>query len=318
MMFVSLSGMMTSCKKNVSSNNVESISKPCPQQIIPKEQLRVDTDLVNAKLQKTWTFDYKHNNFPCDTLGGCIVKGFAVEADSTFYILGGTPVSIARYHGTELLSKKELDLDFSSSHEALLHVSGDSIYFVDEQAHILYSLDKELNSQAISYSLPLSPIDSIVYGRMEQDDFILVTQQNIADGMDSLRFTTWCFTYPNILQKQYLGESSLYTRIAGYYPLPDNMNDYFFYQGLINEYRIFLTPPEYDKCSLIITNESGKCICNDTLHLPPIAAASGAEENYGWLQSDNLRAISNNKLYLTGYDVQNHHFLIVAYYFSHK
>ena len=273
------------------------------------EQSATDSSLTGVVIDKAWTFDYKDGAFPCDTTGGCLVKGFAVDGDSVFYVMGGTQTAIAQYRGTHLLHRKELGIDLSGSYNALLHTHGDSVYFIDEQERVIYSIDKGLRGSATAFHLPFEVEDSIISGRMEENGYVLVTQRRYKEEQTT---TAWRLEYPNLVRKKVLGESDMYALLSGYCQLGEEADGYF-YLGTVGEYRVFLTPPEYDNCSAIVANASGDCTYQGPINgLPPIAAVSGYEEHYGALQSENLRVISNDRLYLTGYDSNTHRFTILA------
>ncbi|MBR4242555.1 MAG: hypothetical protein IKR98_01435 [Bacteroidaceae bacterium] len=321
---ISMSFVVLGCKKNASQtknlNGITTKSKAVLSGNTIQGPQSVDTLLGNPnsldfKLTKckSWIFDYRDASFPCDTNGGCMIKGFTIEADSAFYILGGNPAAISLFYGSNLIARTELNLNLEASHEALLHIHGDKVYLINEQNKTIYSLDKNLRFSATAFSLPLESMDSIVSGHMEKDLIILTTIKKDSVGRDDKNYTTWIFSYPNIIKRRFAESRDLYAHMSGYCKINQDHKS-FFYQGMIDNYRIFLTPPEYDNCSIIVANEGGDCIYTGSFDgLPPIAAASGAEEHYGWLQSENLRVIHNNNIYMTGYDENSHKFFILEY-----
>lgn len=310
-------GLMISCKKDTSRQKPHIYMSSLQNQTdnaIHKDASSADTCHISITPSKIWTFDFKKNNFPCDTIGFTI-KGFAVDADSVFYIMGGTPTTIAKYCGMTMLSRKNLELNLEESYNALFQVCGDSVYFIDEQDKVIYALNKELGNTTTAFSLPLESEDSIIFGRMEKNSYVLMTQKKNPKECSLNDCSIWCFEYPNVLKKQYKNENNLYSHLSGYCHLNDSAN-FLFYQGLIGENRIFLTPPEYDNCLIVAANAVGECIYKDSLkNLPPISAVSGYEEHYGALQSENLRTILNDNLYLTGFDSKTHKFYIIKYSF---
>lgn len=312
--FIVIVLLTASCNKKVSQTATnEPLQQSHVVNPLTEEHLPKDTCIIGLTLHKTWSFVYKDESFPNDTVCDCVIKGLAIKSDSVFYIIGGNPAFIAKYNGTNLLDRKRIDIDFDKSYDALCQIYGDSVYFINEQNKVIYSLDKKLHSSARAHNLPMETEDSIVSGHMEGDSYILVTQKKNTDGTNSANYTTWHFSYPNHIKKKYPEESNLYIHISGYIPLREPNNN-FFYHGIIDGYRLFLTPPEYDNCSIIVTDTSGDCIYKDAFkQLPPIAAVSGYEEHYGALQSENLRVISNNNLYMTGYNNDTHQFSILEY-----
>lgn len=312
-LFVSVLLLTTSLKKGEEQTATNNLLHVQPIDATTERNSDIDTCIIGLKIHKTWSFDYKDGTFPNDTTSECVIKGLAIESDSVFYIIGGNPAYIAKYNGTTLLGRKRIDINFDESYDALCQIYDDSVYFISEQDKVIYSLDNQLHSSVTAYNLPMEAEDSIVSGHMEHDSYILVTQKKNTDGTNAANFTTWHFSYPNHIKKKYPEESNLYAHMSGYAPLRESENN-FFYHGIIDGYRLFLTPPEYDNCSIIVADTLGDCIYKDTFkQLPPIAAVSGYEEHYGALQSENLRVISNNNLYMTGYNNDTHQFLILEY-----
>ncbi|MCH5175310.1 MAG: hypothetical protein J1F40_05445 [Prevotellaceae bacterium] len=312
-LFVSIFLLTTSLKKGEEQTAANNLLYAQPIDSAIARNIDMDSCIIGLNIHKTWSFDYKDETFPNDTICECVIKGLAIESDSVFYIIGGNPAFIAKYNGTTLLNRKRIDIDFDKSYNALCQIYDDSVYFISEQNKVIYSLDNKFNSSATAYNLPMEAEDSIVSGRMEHDSYILVTQKKNTHGTNSANFTTWHFCYPNHIKKKYTEETNLYAHIPGYVPLREPENN-FFYHGIIDGYRLFLTPPEYDNCSIIVADASGDCIYKDTFkQLPPIAAVSGYEEHYGALQSENLRVVSKNSLYMTGYNNDTHQFYILEY-----
>lgn len=312
-LFVSVLLLTISCKKREEQSAANNLLYAQPVDSVTERSIYMDTCIIGLNIHKTWSFDYKDETFPNDTICECVIKGLAIESDSTFYIIGGNPTFIAKYNGTTLLSRKCLDINFDESYNALCQIYDDSVYFISEQNKTIYSLDNKFHCSATAYNLPIEAEDSIVFGRMEHDSYILVTQKKHTHGTNAANFTTWHFSYPNHIKKKYPKESNLYARVSGYIPLREPENN-FFYHGMMDGCRLFLTPPEYDNCSIIVADASGDCIYKGTFkQLPPIAAVSGYEEHYGALQSENLRVVSKNNLYMTGYDNDTHQFFILEY-----
>lgn len=312
-LFVSVLLLTISCKKREEQSAANNLLYAQPVDSVTERSIYMDTCIIGLNIHKTWSFDYKDETFPNDTICECVIKGLAIESDSTFYIIGGNPTFIAKYNGTTLLGRKCLDINFDESYNALCQIYDDSVYFISEQNKTIYSLDNKFHCSATAYSLPIEAEDSIVFGRMEHDSYILVTQKKHTHGTNSANFTTWHFSYPNHIKKKYPKESNLYARVSGYIPLREPENN-FFYHGMMDGCRLFLTPPEYDNCSIIVADAFGDCIYKGTFkQLPPIAAVSGYEEHYGALQSENLRVVSKNNLYMTGYDNDTHQFFILEY-----
>ena len=338
--FVFAAGAAVSCKKDVarktaenapSSQNkyVESVAKEhlaadslvCDTIFHEADSLREDSSSVDTcsfglTLRKTWTFDYTEESFPTiHTIiyeNTCILKGFAVDEDSIFYIMGGNPAVIAKYSGTAQIARKELGLDLKGSYSAFLQIHGDSLYFIDEQDQVIYSLDKDLRSIA-AFRIPLAPEDSIVHGMMEQDSYVLLTRIRDSDETLGGNYTTWRFEYPCKNGKSYANDKDWRTRLSAYIPLKES-GRYFFYRGNIGDYRIFLDEPLYEEASIIVADASGENLFEDSFKdLPPLATISGEEEHYGSLLSEYLRVISNGKLYMTGYDGDLHQFYIQEY-----
>lgn len=326
--FVFVAVMTVSCKKDVarktaedapSSQNkyVESVANEhlaadslvCDTVFHEVDSLRADSSSVDTcsfglTLRKTWIFDYSEESFPTEhavaVLGMCILKGFAVEADSIFYIMGGNPAVIAKYSGTSQIARKELGLNLQGSYGAFLQIRGDSLYFIDEQDQVIYSLDKNLRSIE-AFQIPLAPEDSIVYGKMEQDSYVLLTRIRDSDETLGGNYSTWRFEYPCKNGEKYVNDNDWRSHLSAYTPLNES-GRYFIYQGNIGDYRIFLDPPLYEEASIIVADASGESLFEDSFkHLPPLATASGQEEHYGAMQSELLRVISNGKLYMTGY-----------------
>ena len=131
------------------TTNVETISKT------DVKETEADSCSVSLVPGKKWTFHYTSPTFPCDTASDCVIKGFAVEGDQTFYILSGKSVCISRFDGTKLVASMQLEHSLDDSYNALLQVTSDSIYYIDEQAKTLYVIDKESLQPTSAYALPI-------------------------------------------------------------------------------------------------------------------------------------------------------------------
>ncbi len=269
--------------------------------VIDTDDVSVGNCLLGISLPKIWAFDYADGNFPCDT-AGIMIKGFAAEADSVFYIMGGNPIVVAKYNGTEMIARRNLGLNLNGSYEALFLLRGDSLYFIDEQANVIYALHKGLQGALAPFSLPMEAEDSITVGEMGQDAYFLMTQKKSPKDYNPVKFTMWSFTYPNHIQKKVLGEGSCESLLPGYCKLRD-VEVCFSYAGLIGDYRIFLN----------------HTLLRDSLrNLPPLGAVSGYEEHYGALASDNLNLVANDRVYLTGFNRETHKFSVLEYRIQEK
>lgn len=288
---------------------------PQEETVVPSKQDTIKkAPQIYLAHNRTWEFDYKNEYFPWDSTDALVVKGIVVDSDDVFYILGGNPVSIAKYKGTSLLGKRDLHINLEGSYDAMMVASDDSIYFVDEQNKTVYSLDKELECSPIAYKLPMAPEDSIAFGMMEQNTFYILTHNRNAEEIwREENHTTWCFEYPNTLKNVYRGKNCIWEMMSGYCKLKAEA-EYHQYQDQIGEYRVFLNHYGYDECSVIVANADGDAIYRDLIKgLPPTATVSAYEEHYGALQSNNLNSIANDKLYLTGYNGDTYHFYILEF-----
>lgn len=279
-------------------------------------EVESDSFLVSLASGRKWTFDYTSPSFPCDTASDCVIKGFAVDGDQTFYILSGNPICISRYDGTRMVNSMQLGHSLDDSYNALLHVTSDTIYYIDEQAKTLYVIDKESLQPTSAYALPIGEEDSVAYGKMSDDSYFLLTMKRNTECWRDENQSVWHFEYPNVVLKRYPGEYSLDSLFWDGVTLREPQ-EFFLYYGEMRGYRVFLNYPEYDNCSVILADSVGNCVYRDDIKgLPPIAAVSGYEEHIGALQSSNLRTIVGDKLYMTGYDFKKQEFYILEYVLS--
>lgn len=279
-------------------------------------EVESDSSLVSLVSGRKWTFDYTSPSFPCDTASDCVIKGFAVDGDQTFYILSGNPICISRYDGTRMVNSMQLGHSLDDSYNALLHVTSDTIYYIDEHTKTIYTIEKESLLPTSAYALPIGEEDSVAYGRMSGDSYFLQTKKRDTEQWRKENNSVWHFGYPNILLKHYPGEDALDSLFFDDESLSEPQ-EFFSYYGEMGGYRVFLNYPEYDNCSVILEDTFGRCVYRDAIKgLPPIAGVSGYEEHIGALQSSNLRSIVGDKLYLTGYDFKKQEFYILEYILS--
>ena len=315
LIFLFIISLTSSCRKNTLGQDISANISPLQTvatNVIDTDDVSVGNCLLGISLPKIWAFDYVDGNFPCDT-AGIMIKGFAAEADSVFYIMGGNPIAVAKYNGTRMIARRNLGLNLNGSYEALFLLRGDSLYFIDEQANVIYALHKGLQGALAAFSLPMEAEDSITVGEMGQDAFFLMTQKKSLQDDNPAKFTTWSFTYPNHIQKKVLGDGSCESLLPGYCKLRD-VEVCFSYAGLIGDYRIFLNHTGYDVCFIAVADASGHILLRDSLrNLPPLGAVSGYEEHYGALASDNLNLVANDRVYLTGFNRETHKFSVLEY-----
>ncbi|GEM_PF-4508790 len=129
---------------------------------------------------RTWSMRYIDKSFPCELYSDdcieneCVVKGFTVDERERFYILGGDPtVSIACYEGERQVWRRELGIPLTHSLYALMKVSGDSIYFFDEQRFCMRRIHRDGHGKVACAKIDVLGNDSLAWGCVYADRFRL-------------------------------------------------------------------------------------------------------------------------------------------------
>ena len=136
-----------------------------------------------------WRFNLADGTFPHIRYGRrIIIKGLETDGRGTFYVMGGSPSRLVCYRDTLLLYSRRLE-DFHSN-LSLIRLVGDSLWIVEENLHRIVRVSCHGTGDIERYDIPLDSSSCIVYGKMTQTGYTLLTQRYYHKGqiisLDSL------------------------------------------------------------------------------------------------------------------------------------
>lgn len=269
---------------------------------------------------KVWIYQYTDGIFPCDSDGGCVIRGFWTDGKGRFYIVGGIPLRLACYKG----NKQEYSRVISNAicNSCMLRMRGDSLWFVEDSEQTILRIHKSGRGEIVRHSIPLTKEDSIMGGSLYEDSYVL-TIKDRSGGEEAYKYEThdlWErtseFAYPVTLLRTAKTKEQRNNLYAPYNAVEWDgfpFNPYY-YMGNIDEWMVYLTYREYDRGYVGLRRKGENAVYIFPLQgLPPVAAIGITDDMWGWMHSDNLDQFINGTLYLSGYGPDNGLFEIHAF-----
>lgn len=312
------------CSVGLSGKTIDSCSQIKQYQL---ENFKIEAKSDSLYPTRRWIFpNYADGIFPCDSSQWpeCIIKGFDTDGMERFYILGGYPAYLACYKGVQLEWERNLAISMKHSTSALFKLTGDSIYFVNDDTNTIYRIHKSGRGKLEHSPLCLEINDVFRSGRFRDNCYYIEARPQLPDSIplydDSHNIAYICH-YPNkrievitansIVRQLKRDATPRFPFLEEYSPKISHF--YLNYFAQINGNIIYTGNMNYSMGDIVVVNtDSRKIIKYPIAGLPWLAPITGIDR-YGECETVSTNIVVNNKMYCPGYDNNRMTFTIVEY-----